>query len=129
MNTRASADQRDDLLSSFTPNVRQIALDLRAMILEVVPDAIEEVDPSAKLIAFTFIPGTYRGLFVAIAPQQSYVNLMFSKGVELLPLDPAGLLQGTGKQARHIRFDNRADVANAHVRTLVSAADGRTPRT
>jgi hypothetical protein len=38
---------------------------------------------------------------VAIAPQKSYVNLMFSKGVELLDLDSTHLLEGTGKKARH----------------------------
>jgi hypothetical protein len=117
-----------DLLAPCSPDVRQIALDLCALVRDVVPDATEEVDPSAKLVAFTFIPGTYKGLFVAVALHRSHVNLMFSKGVELLDVDTSGLLEGTGKRARHIKFRDRARVDMPAVRALIASAAERTQR-
>jgi hypothetical protein len=117
-----------DLLAPFDPGVRELALEVRALVAEVVPDAAEELDPSAKLIGFTFIPGTYKGLFVAVAPQRAWVNLMFSRGAELVALDDAGLLEGTGKRARHIKFHDRARLAEPGVRALVAEAARRTPR-
>ncbi|HSK90092.1 MAG TPA: DUF1801 domain-containing protein [Euzebyales bacterium] len=117
-----------DLLAPFSPDVRQIALDLCALVRDVVPDATEEVDPSARLVAFTFIPGTYKGLFAAVALHRSHVNLMFSKGVELLGVDTSGLLEGTGKRARHIKFGERARVDTPDVRALIASAAKRTQR-
>jgi hypothetical protein len=117
-----------ELLSELDTPVRQLALDLRALVREVVPDAVEEVDLPAKLIGFTFIPGTYKGLFAAVAPQRTYVNLMFSKGAELFEVDDTGLLEGSGKKARHIKVQDSGRLADPQVRALISEAARRTPR-
>jgi hypothetical protein len=117
-----------NLLSTFDDEVRRLALATRDLVREVVPDAAEEFDESARLIGFTFIPGTYRGLFAAVAPQRSHVNLMFSRGVELMELDSSGLLEGTGKRARHIKIRDASLLADPAVRALVAAAAEPTPR-
>ena len=122
------ADAVVDLLAPYSPEVRELAMELRAVVQSLVPDATEELDPSAGLIAFTFQPGTYKGLFVAIAPQKSYVNLMFSKGVELLDLDSTHLLEGTGKKARHIKFHDLRRLTDPGVRTLIEESAKITPR-
>ena len=98
------------------------------MVREIAPDASEEVDEEARLIGFTFVPGTYRGLFVAVAPQKTYVNLMFARGAELTALDRGGLLEGTGKVARHVKLREESDLERAGLRELIEAAAGRTPR-
>jgi hypothetical protein len=100
----------------------------RALVRELIPEATEELDPSGKLIAFTFIPGTYKGLFTAVAPHGSYVNLMFSKGVELSEVDTTGLLEGTGKHARHVKVRTADVLADPQLRTLIEAAAAKTPR-
>jgi hypothetical protein len=123
-----ASDEATDLLASASAEVREVALAVRSLVHDVVPDASEEVDGSAKLIGFTFIPGTYKGMFAAAALHTAHVNLMFSKGVELLEVDEAGLLEGTGKRARHIRFGEVAQVDRPEVRALVAAAAERTPR-
>lgn len=122
------AEDVADLLAPYSAEVRALALELRALIRDVVPEAAEELDPSAKLIAFTFIPGTYKGLFAAIALQKAHVNLMFSKGVELVDRDTSGLLEGTGKKARHIKIRDRERLTEPGVRTLITAAAELTPR-
>lgn len=115
-------------LDSCHPDVRQVAHELCALVRTLVPDAVEESDSSARLIGFTYLPGTYKGLFVAVAPQRAHVNLMFSRGVELTELDDDGLLEGTGKKARHIKLREPGEVDRPGVRRLIVAAADRTPR-
>jgi hypothetical protein len=118
----------DVLLSGVDETVRAVAQRLRELVRAVVPDAVEEVDAAARLVGYTFLPGTYKGLIVAIAPHAAHVNLMFAKGVELVDQDAAGLLEGTGRKARHIRFQDPSTVDRAEVRALVAEAARRTPR-
>ncbi|MPZ54508.1 MAG: hypothetical protein GEU79_17570 [Acidimicrobiia bacterium] len=82
------------LIAAVDPDMRAIVEPLRDLVRSLVSDPIEEPDPSAKLIGYTYQPGTYKGLIVAIAPHASHVNLMFSKGVEMLDVDTAGLIGG-----------------------------------
>lgn len=121
-------DQITGLLSTCSPEVRELATAARALIREVIPDAREEVDTSARLIGYTFQPGTYKGLITAIALQKDRVNLMFGKGVELTANDPGGLLEGTGKLARHIKVRDLDRLADPGVRVLLTEAAALTPR-
>ncbi|MFI6742541.1 hypothetical protein ACIBI9_57400 [Nonomuraea sp. NPDC050451] len=122
-------DERvERLLAGCAPAVRELAVAAGALIEEVAPDAVVEVDPSARLIAYTFQPGTYRGVVAAIALHGAYVNIMFGRGVELLEHDGEGLLEGTGKTARHIKVRRVADVARPGVRRLIAASAALTPR-
>ncbi|MBI5671023.1 MAG: DUF1801 domain-containing protein [Chloroflexi bacterium] len=52
-------------------------------------------------------------------PYQNHVNLGFARGVSLP--DPAGLLEGTGKKARHVKLRTAEDVDNLAVRELLEA--------
>jgi hypothetical protein len=58
------------------------------------------------------------------------LNIIFAKGVELLEegLDDKGLLEGTGKQARHIKVRNEEILNDPTTRRLIEAAVERTPR-
>lgn len=116
------------LLAGVDAGVREIVDRLRDLVRRVVPEAVEEPDPSAKLIGYTYQPATYKGLVVAIAPHSTHVNLMFSKGVELLDVDSSALLEGTGKKARHIKFSQPDDVNRPEVQSLIEEAARRTPR-
>lgn len=117
-----------DLLSPYTAEVRDLAARTRTLIREAVPSATEEIDDTAKLLGFSFIPGTYKGLIAAISLQKNGINIMFSKGVELTELDQAGLLEGTGKLARHIKIRSAEQLHRPEVRALIEAAAARTPR-
>ena len=111
-------------LASYSPQVQELALALRALILRVLPSAIEQVDPPSKIIAYG-TDRTYAGLICAIAPYKSHVNLMFAHGATLP--DPEHLLEGTGKRARHVRITARAEVENPALRTLLETAAARVP--
>lgn len=80
------------------------------------------------MIGYTYKPGTYKHLIAAIAPHTRHVNLMFAVGAVLLDDDTTGLLQGTGKKARHIGCRTVADTEVAGIRELLVEAARRTPR-
>jgi hypothetical protein len=121
-------DDADVLLAGLDPAIRAIAERVRAVVRAEISDAVEEVDIPGRMVGYTFQPGTYRGLIVAIMPHTAHVNLMFARGAELVDRDPAGLLTGTGKKARHIAFRDTAAVDRGEVRSLIREAARLTPR-
>lgn len=108
-----------EFLNSYSPEVRKLALKARALILEVIPNAIEQVDPPSKIIAYGF-GRKMADIICVIAPYTSHVNIIFSKGT-VLP-DPAGLLEGTGKYARHAKITKVEDIEAPALRKLLKAA-------
>jgi hypothetical protein len=121
-------DAVTELFAPYPPEVRDLAVRARALMRELLPDAAEEIDTKPPLLGYTYRPGTYKGLILALMPQKSYVNVVFSKGVELLELDSAGLLEGTGKVARHVKVRDQERLDHPGLRALVTAAAARTPR-
>jgi hypothetical protein len=112
----------EQFLAPYSPDLRDLAWKLRALVLDVFPDAIELIDTPAKLIGYGFDRG-YKGLVCGIALHKAHVNLMFAQGAELP--DPAGLLTGTGKRARHVKIQRPADIEMPGVRALLEAAVAR----
>ncbi|MFI6496096.1 DUF1801 domain-containing protein [Nonomuraea typhae] len=115
-------DQAAVLIATCSPEIRALAVAARDRLRELLPDASEEVDTSARLIAFTYRPGTYKGLIVAIALHQAHVNLMFARGADLLTQDPTALLEGTGKKARHVKLTDPHRLTDPDLATLIRAA-------
>jgi hypothetical protein len=113
-----------ELLSQASLDVQAIAVNARALVRDVLPGTIEQVDRPARMLGYGR-DQTYRGLICAIALQQSYVNLMFSRGVDLT--DPARRLEGTGKRARHVKLRAPADLDDPAIRTLLEEAGQLTP--
>jgi hypothetical protein len=116
------SDEVEQFLAPYSAEIRDLALRLRALVLDVFPDAIEQLDPPARLIGYGFDRG-YKGLVCGIALHKAHVNLMFAQGTELP--DPAGQLAGTGKRARHVKVQQPGDVDRPAVRALLEAAVAR----
>lgn len=106
-------------LEDYTEDVQHLARLARVLVLEVFPAAVEQVDPPSRIIAYG-VDRTYRGLVCAIAPQRTYVNLMFARGTDLA--DEEGLLEGTGKRARHVKIRGQEGVERPGVRALLEEA-------
>ena len=109
----------DDFLASYPTEVRDIAVKLRALVREVLPNALEIVDVPAKMIAYG-TENTYKGMICVISPFAKHVNLGFARGTSVP--DPAGLLEGTGKRARHVKLKSVEDVERPEIRALLEAA-------
>lgn len=108
-----------DFLAPYQPQVQEITLRLRDLALQVAPGAIEQIDRPAKLLAYGW-RRTYKDTICVIMPLKAAVNLGFPRGVNLP--DPAGLLTGTGKRARHVRITTTQEVQAHALRALVEAA-------
>ena len=113
------SSELEQFLASYNPVVRELTLKLRALIREVMPEAIEQLDSPAHLIGYG-VNRTYKGLICGITLHRAHINLMFARGTELP--DPEALLEGTGKRARHVKIQQAADLENPSVRTLLRAA-------
>ena len=61
-----------------------------------------------------------KGNVVAIAPYTERVNLQFYRGASLP--DPSGLLEGTGKELRHVKVHHAKDLKTPVVKALLRAA-------
>lgn len=120
----------EELFSAYNPAVRELAQAARALVKEVIPDAHEAVDGPAHMLLFSFVPGTYRGAIVEVVLNKAYVNLQFARGVELVPLERQGLLEGTGKQGGTSRFEirGRERLQEPTLRSLLQEAAEITPR-
>jgi hypothetical protein len=109
----------ESFLAPYNQDMRDLAWKVRALIRDVMPAAIEQLDPPANLIAYG-VDRTYKGLICGITLHKAHVNLMFANGSELP--DPHGLLTGTGKRARHIKILPGAEVDTPAIRALLEAA-------
>jgi hypothetical protein len=109
----------EEFLATYPPHVQEIALKARALVLDVMPDVLEIVDVPGKLIGYG-TENSYRGTICVIIPYTNHVNLGFARGTSLA--DVAGLLEGTGKRARHVKLKSTEDVVRPALRSLLEAA-------
>jgi len=114
-----------DFLEDYKPEVRNLALQLRDLVYEVDADVIEQIDKPAHLLAYGYAK-TYTHLMCAIILYKDYVNLGFPRGIDLP--DPEGLLEGTGKRARHVKITALEQIEAPEVAALIQASADETPR-
>lgn len=111
----------EQFLATYTDDVRNICLDLRLLVTEALPDAEEILFEGYKNFSYgTGASRTDADLICYIAPFKTSANLGFYRG-KLLP-DPHGLLTGTGKLLRHVKFTRREQTKDKRVRDLLLAA-------
>jgi hypothetical protein len=108
------------LLERHSPAVREVFSGLRALVREVAPDAVEQLDLPDRVLAFGFgPPGGVRmsGFAIGLIPHTAHVNVQLADGA-LLP-DPDGIIEGTGKRIRHVKCRTPDDVARPALRVLL----------
>ncbi len=93
---------------------REILDRARSMIGDTAPTVEERI----KWHNLVFVvQGTDR---IYLATFDEHVNLGFFHGSELA--DPAGLLEGTGTQMRHIKLTHKDDLTDQAIRALIEQA-------
>src|SRR6266516_358660 len=108
-------------LRPYDPPVRDLALKLRALVLEEMAPCYENIYDAYSAVAIGY--GTsdkLRDAIFHIAVYSKHVNLGFNQGATLD--DPKGILQGNGNQIRHITIKTAADVARPEVRAYIRRA-------
>jgi hypothetical protein len=109
----------EDFLSAYSQSVQEIALKLRSIVREVMPEASERVDTSYQAIRYS-AGEKMKDTIVYIAPFKDSVNLGFYRGTSLT--DPNKLLRGTGKNLRHMKFKAGDTLDSSGLRTLLATA-------
>lgn len=112
-------DELHDLLDDFSQEVQQLCMSVRARIFELVPDAQEKVMRGYNSLAYGF-GGGMKGEFASIVLHPRHVNLQLHRGTELP--DPARLLEGTGKNMRHVKIRSTETIGSEAVKELIEAA-------
>ncbi len=108
-----------DFLSNYPAEVRDVTQRLRKIVIATIPNAVEELDRSGKVIGYGFGPG-YAGLVCTIIVSKKGVKLGIVRGAHLP--DPHKLLEGAGKQHRYVAFERAADFSKVGLKTLIESA-------
>lgn len=119
MVSQSTNNDVDQLLGSYDAGVKEIALRARGLIFKLVPKAEEKVYFGWRTISFS-VNAEMSGQFCSIGPVRKYVNLYFMQGTSLE--DPKGLLEGTGKNMRHVKLKGVGDLKNAALNQLIKTA-------
>lgn len=108
-------------LDPFAPEVRALALALRARVLDIVPSAHETVWDAYNAVSLVCSPTSrWQDGICHIAVYSRHVNLGFNDGATLP--DPDGIPSGTGARIRHVTLRPGDDVSAPWIRAYVEAA-------
>jgi hypothetical protein len=107
-------------LEAYDRPIADLALALREIILEEVPDASESVYRVYTVAIWFGFSGKMKDMFCYIATNARYINLGFPRG-SALP-DPNRALEGDGKVMRHIKFASQRDLEPSFVRRYIRAS-------
>jgi hypothetical protein len=107
-------------LDAYDRSIADLALSLREIILEEVPDASESIYQVYTVAIWFGFSGKMKDMFCYIATNRRHINLGFPRG-STLP-DPNGVLEGDGKAMRHIKFESQRDLERPFVRRYIRAS-------
>lgn len=109
----------EGFLAPQSPEVRDLMMRARALIMSAMPHAVEVVRPGRN--AITYATGDKMAEWlIYIAPFKSRINIGFLRGTELP--DPRRLMEGTGKLLRHVKIKSVEDLESPALRDLIEAA-------
>jgi len=115
----ATNNNIDNFLSQYDEAVFKNALILREVLLKNLPDIIEQIDLSAKMIAYCY-GQKYAELICVIIPSKKGLKLGFNRGVEID--DPDNLLEGTGKISRYVQIKSSEQIKSLSLKKLLANA-------
>ncbi len=107
-------------LAAFTPEIRELALQTRALVQQTLPGLVEYVHLGWGALIYGTTAGKVIGAVCFVSAHKRDVNLGFYKGTSLP--DPAGLLRGTGKHMRHVKITGASDLERPGLTDLLLAA-------
>jgi hypothetical protein len=104
----------DACIHRGNPKLQPVADEIRSLVKSTVPESIEAINPWG-IPAFDF-----HGPICFMMIGKHHVTLGFSRGTSLS--DPAGLLEGTGKNLRHVKLTGASPLASAALASLIRQA-------
>jgi hypothetical protein len=108
-------------LKPYDPKIRELALNLRTLVLEEMAPCYENIYDAYSAVAIGY--GSSERLsdgVLHIAVYEKGVNLGFNHGATLA--DPKSILEGKGSRIRHIKIRTPEDLARPELRTYIKRA-------
>lgn len=108
-------------LKPYDRGIQDLALGLRSLVLKEMAPCYENIYDAYNAVAIGYGSSDrlQDGVF-HIAVYAKHVNLGFNHGATLD--DPLGILEGTGKQIRHIKIRTPDDLARPEIRVYLRRA-------
>jgi len=100
-------DKIDEFIATFDGEKRDVISRLRNLASDISKGAREDIKWNALCLFKS------ERAFVGIMPYKKYVSVIFDRGAELP--DPEKILEGKGKQMRHIKIFRCSDIDEKHV--------------
>ena len=110
----------DQIIEGCDPSIEAIASALKARITAMHRDHVEIVWPRMKIASYGIGPKKMSEHYAYIALQTKHVNLGFYHGASLK--DPTGLLDGAGKNLRHMKVRTLGEVSKKELGDLLKAS-------
>jgi hypothetical protein len=107
-------------LEAYDRPILDLALALREIILEEVPDASESIYRTYTVAIWFGFSEKMKDMFCYIATNARHINLGFPRGATLS--DPNRVLEGDGKNMRHIKFASPSDLDRPFLRRYIRAS-------
>jgi hypothetical protein len=108
-----------DFLSQYSTEVLTHALLVREVLLKQLPDITEQLDLSAKMVAYCY-GQKYADLICVLIPSKKGLKLGFNRGIDLP--DPDKILEGTAKMSRYVVIKSKEQIKSAALKQLLKAA-------
>ena len=110
-------DEIQTLIKNNSLEAQKLVYELRKLIQRLVPGSKEKIYKGWGVIDYQL--GGSRD-FISIGPQKKYVNLYFMRGIDLP--DPGNLLEGSGKNMRHVKIQSSKDLKKEQLYKLILRA-------
>ena len=114
----------DRYLERRNPALKEVANGLRSLVKKAVPQSREDVNPWG-IPVFDF-----HGPFCLLMAGKNHITFGFTRGTSLA--DPGKLLEGTGKNLRHVKVKEKEQLRDTNLRQLIrnaAALNRETPLT
>jgi hypothetical protein len=106
----------NQFLSQYDEGVFNNAMKLRDVVFANLPEITEQIDISARMIAYCY-GQKYAELICVIIPSKKGLKLGFNRGVDLP--DPDNLLQGAGKISRYVEIKSEEQIKSQGLKKLL----------
>jgi hypothetical protein len=104
----------DAYLQTKNPALKKLANELRRVVRKTAPESREAVN------AWGVPTFDFHGPFCILMVGKNHVTFGFTRGTSLS--DPAGLLEGTGKNLRHVKLRTAEQLRDGNLRRLILEA-------
>ena len=116
----------EEMLTSASPEVAALTRQAKTVIQNVMPNVVEVVWLNQNIAGYGVGPKKMSEQFCYIALFKARLNLGFYYGSDLP--DPEKLLEGSGKNLRHIKISHPEQLQNPALHDLVVAASKHLPK-